>query len=85
MTYLDGVEENLLDSRDVFLEYACVLGICKKGETPSAFLKGKPVNCGFDVVKDYGGFKKVKEDSTWNKIALKCGFECDVDQEVKIT
>ncbi|MFS7984084.1 putative transcription factor & chromatin remodeling ARID family [Helianthus anomalus] len=64
----------------------CYLGICKEAEMPPTLHNGKPVNLItlYQVVKDYGGFKKVIEDDAWKKIAVQCGFDCKDAQEVKI-
>ncbi|MFS7951427.1 putative transcription factor & chromatin remodeling ARID family [Helianthus anomalus] len=65
----------------------CYLGIFKETEMCPTLLNGKPVNLItlYQVVKDYGGFKKVIEDDAWNSIAVQCGFDCEDAQEVKIT
>ncbi|MFS8030279.1 putative transcription factor & chromatin remodeling ARID family [Helianthus anomalus] len=64
----------------------CYFGICKTSEMPPTLLNGKPVDLValYEVVKEYGGFKKVIQDNAWNKVAINSGFDCDDDYEVKV-
>ncbi|MFS7949338.1 putative transcription factor & chromatin remodeling ARID family [Helianthus anomalus] len=64
----------------------CYFGTCKTSEMPPTLLNGKPVDLValYEVVKEYGGFKKVIQDNAWNIVTLQCGFDCDDDYEAKV-
>ncbi|MFS7927950.1 putative transcription factor & chromatin remodeling ARID family [Helianthus anomalus] len=63
------------------------LRIYKEKEMPLTLLNGKDVNIItlYRVVNNEGGIKKMIENDAWEHVAVKCGFDVDDAQEVKIT